>query len=301
MNVYWFICVREAYPSALPRVVADQKAFNRQASNALGGLLKRRHAVGDLLARPIPDAILDHLLCDGSAIPRVSFPQLFAAIGTEWGAGDGATTFNLPNLLVADLPNATTAPDQIVTDTTAGGGDVTVPGGSGETGGSTGGGVSTGGRPPPVGTTPPSGSSSTAIANSFNSISTTTHVPITPELSVVVGASGTVTLDTDGDDVIYADLTVRTNPNAPTGTFKVWGKWQWWDGTAWADVAAEVSTTPDVIVSFTDSYQVDPGVLIVNTSKTGLTPGSNAKFRLMARNDSGTRLMMFGGKAAATS
>lgn len=38
------------------------------------------------------------LLCDGSAVSRVTYASLFAAISTRWGSGDGSTTFNLPNL-----------------------------------------------------------------------------------------------------------------------------------------------------------------------------------------------------------
>lgn len=38
------------------------------------------------------------LACDGSAISRATYVELFAAIGIVWGAGDGATTFNLPDL-----------------------------------------------------------------------------------------------------------------------------------------------------------------------------------------------------------
>lgn len=37
-------------------------------------------------------------LCDGAHVSRVNFPDLFAAIGTKYGAGDGSTTFSLPNL-----------------------------------------------------------------------------------------------------------------------------------------------------------------------------------------------------------
>lgn len=37
------------------------------------------------------------LLCDGSAISRADYPALFATIGTTYGAGNGSTTFNLPN------------------------------------------------------------------------------------------------------------------------------------------------------------------------------------------------------------
>ena len=38
------------------------------------------------------------LLCDGSAVSRTTYADLFTAIGTTWGVGDGSTTFNLPDL-----------------------------------------------------------------------------------------------------------------------------------------------------------------------------------------------------------
>jgi len=38
------------------------------------------------------------LLCDGSAVDRTLYSQLFAVISTTYGAGDGSTTFNLPDL-----------------------------------------------------------------------------------------------------------------------------------------------------------------------------------------------------------
>jgi microcystin-dependent protein len=37
------------------------------------------------------------LICDGSAISRTTFAALFGVLGTIWGAGDGTTTFNLPD------------------------------------------------------------------------------------------------------------------------------------------------------------------------------------------------------------
>ena len=39
-----------------------------------------------------------YLLCDGSALSRTVYAELFDAIGTAWGEGDGSTTFNLPDL-----------------------------------------------------------------------------------------------------------------------------------------------------------------------------------------------------------
>jgi microcystin-dependent protein len=44
-----------------------------------------------------PTAPAGWLLCDGSAVSRTTYPQLFAAIGTTYGAGNGSTTYNLPN------------------------------------------------------------------------------------------------------------------------------------------------------------------------------------------------------------
>ena len=39
-----------------------------------------------------------YLACDGSAVSRTTYADLFAVIGTTWGSGDGSTTFNLPDL-----------------------------------------------------------------------------------------------------------------------------------------------------------------------------------------------------------
>ena len=38
------------------------------------------------------------LLCDGSAVSRSTYADLFGVIGTTFGAGDGTDTFNLPDM-----------------------------------------------------------------------------------------------------------------------------------------------------------------------------------------------------------
>ena len=38
------------------------------------------------------------LICNGAQVSRTTYAELFATIGTTYGNGDGATTFNLPNL-----------------------------------------------------------------------------------------------------------------------------------------------------------------------------------------------------------
>jgi len=39
-----------------------------------------------------------YLFCDGSAVSRSTYANLFSVIGTNYGSGDGSTTFNLPDL-----------------------------------------------------------------------------------------------------------------------------------------------------------------------------------------------------------
>jgi hypothetical protein len=43
------------------------------------------------------------LKCDGSAISRTLYSDLFTAIGTKYGSGDGVTTFNLPTLETREI------------------------------------------------------------------------------------------------------------------------------------------------------------------------------------------------------
>lgn len=55
--------------------------------------------VGTVLEFPTTDSTKvpdGWLFCDGSAVSRTTYADLFAIIGTSFGAGDGSTTFNLP-------------------------------------------------------------------------------------------------------------------------------------------------------------------------------------------------------------
>jgi len=52
---------------------------------------------GCLIMWPSNTIPSDWKLCDGSALSRVTYATLFALLGTTFGAGDGSTTFNLPN------------------------------------------------------------------------------------------------------------------------------------------------------------------------------------------------------------
>jgi len=53
---------------------------------------------GDIKITALVNASSGWLLCNGAAVSRTTYDALFAAISTTYGAGDGSTTFNVPNL-----------------------------------------------------------------------------------------------------------------------------------------------------------------------------------------------------------
>lgn len=63
-----------------------------------GGTLYADLAVGSIVpfgGSAIPSG---YLLCNGQAVSRTTYAELFAVIGTAFGTGDGSTTFNVPDM-----------------------------------------------------------------------------------------------------------------------------------------------------------------------------------------------------------
>lgn len=58
---------------------------------------ERSFVAGDYKPTARATAPAGWLLCDGSAVSRTTYAALFAEIGTTYGAGNGTTTFNLPD------------------------------------------------------------------------------------------------------------------------------------------------------------------------------------------------------------
>lgn len=54
--------------------------------------------VGSVIAYARSVAPIGYLKCNGAAVSRTTYARLFAIIGTTFGAGNGTTTFNLPDL-----------------------------------------------------------------------------------------------------------------------------------------------------------------------------------------------------------
>ena len=71
---------------------------------------QQRTPVGTILTYAIATAPTGFLICDGSAVSRTTYAELFAVIGTTWGSGDGSTTFNLPDFQAVAPIGAGTSP-----------------------------------------------------------------------------------------------------------------------------------------------------------------------------------------------
>jgi len=55
-------------------------------------------AVGTVSSHAASAGPAGYLKCNGAAVSRTAYADLFTSIGTVWGVGDGSTTFNLPDL-----------------------------------------------------------------------------------------------------------------------------------------------------------------------------------------------------------
>jgi microcystin-dependent protein len=83
-------------PKATGQIV-DYFAGNSTWKSLLVTLAQELVPVGTVIDFAGPTPPPSYLPADGRSLPRASYPALFAALGTSWGAVDGAS-FNLPDL-----------------------------------------------------------------------------------------------------------------------------------------------------------------------------------------------------------
>ena len=86
-------------PSGLPDIeAADETKVLTVVSGAAAWAAMAGVPAGVFVPYAGETAPAGWLLCDGSAVSRTTYAALFAAIGEAYGAGDGSTTFNLPDM-----------------------------------------------------------------------------------------------------------------------------------------------------------------------------------------------------------
>lgn len=76
----------------------EEDAYIGSTGIRLKDCIKETLPVGTIIEYPANSNLpTGFMICDGSAISRTTYADLFAIIGTSFGSGDGSTTFNLPN------------------------------------------------------------------------------------------------------------------------------------------------------------------------------------------------------------
>ncbi len=78
---------------------ADDKSvyFNTKINGVWNGWVSLSETTGQVAAFAMQTAPNGWLPADGAAVSRATYANLFARIGTTYGAGDGSTTFNVPD------------------------------------------------------------------------------------------------------------------------------------------------------------------------------------------------------------
>lgn len=146
-QVFTFVATKTTYANVVPRGPMSQQKFNRSVANAIAGNQGGTTRVGELRDFPLSTAIPGFLLCDGSEVAQIDFPELYAYLGDSQGTPVNAANFLIPNYVGAKT-QAPTAPAQtIVGGTVSTGGTATSPTQPGQAGGTVGGSPVSGGRP----------------------------------------------------------------------------------------------------------------------------------------------------------
>ncbi len=84
-----------------------------------GGTTYADNPIGSIIPFGGDTAPNGWFLCQGQSISRTTYAELFAVIGTSFGAGDGSTTFNIPDMReVVPVGSGTSARSGIATHDT---------------------------------------------------------------------------------------------------------------------------------------------------------------------------------------
>lgn len=107
-SVYAYICTKQTADPFLPPATIDLRTLARDVSDGFYALQGGYFRVGQVSLFPVQRAVANHLLCDGTEISKVSFPELYQYLGDSQGTPADPENFVLPNY-VGSLEAATTA------------------------------------------------------------------------------------------------------------------------------------------------------------------------------------------------
>jgi hypothetical protein len=84
----WLALIQSAYTGLIDNIQVGPQRF----------VVHEEGPVSEIVALGTDETPKNFLYCDGSAVSRTTYAELYASIGTNFGEGDGSTTFNVPDL-----------------------------------------------------------------------------------------------------------------------------------------------------------------------------------------------------------
>lgn len=89
--------------------LATARTINGVAFDGTKDIIVDSNPVGTIIAMAYTGVPAGYLHCNGAAVSRTTYAALFALLGTYYGAGDGNSTFNLPNTVAKFLEGGVAA------------------------------------------------------------------------------------------------------------------------------------------------------------------------------------------------
>lgn len=89
--------------SGTPTAPTAAKGTNTTQLATTEFVFQNANPVGTIIAMAYTGVPAGYLHCNGAAVSRTTYAALFALLGTHYGAGDGYSTFNLPNTVAQFL------------------------------------------------------------------------------------------------------------------------------------------------------------------------------------------------------
>jgi len=144
-QLYAYISTKQTADPYVPPQPSTLPTLSRDVSDGFYALQGGYVRVGQLAFYPVQKSVPFHLLCDGSEVPKVSFPELFEYLGDSQGTASDPLNFVLPNFVGAIEPATVVVPETVEAGTVT---SEPSSEGTGQAGGSTNPAVTSGGRPP---------------------------------------------------------------------------------------------------------------------------------------------------------
>lgn len=112
-ELFSYICTKQTADPFIPPTTPNLTILARDVSDSFYALQGGYFRVGQISLYPVQRAVANHLLCDGSEVSKVEFPELYDYLGDSQGTPADPDNFVLPNYIGALDPATTATPETV--------------------------------------------------------------------------------------------------------------------------------------------------------------------------------------------